>query len=175
MSKSSLFDDTTLKLEEKVRKKIFNFVSYKLRSAKEISDRLDRYLSKYKNVNDKQKQNVKDTLTQDLKEMKLIDDDVFAQSFVAQKLRSRKPTSKFKVKQFLIKKGIPSGIIDNALIKFTSEVEGEKILQDARKKLSSLKKLPKLQKKKKLYDYLSRKGYPFDQIRSIVDRVLEVK
>jgi len=162
-------------IKEKVNQKILNFISYKLRSEREISDRLSQYLKRYKKVKKSQKDHIKAELMAKLEEINLINDVYFAESFVTQKIRSPKPASRMQIKQFLMKKGVSGKIISTVLRLYTDDEEDQKISKDAKKKLSTLKKLSKLQKKKRLYDYLARKGYPFTKIRSLVDRIIEVE
>ncbi len=175
MKSTSPFDDVSSKIKEIITLKIINFISYKPRSQKEISDRLDKYLGRYKKINSQEKTTLRDDVLKHLQEVNLVDDDYFAQTFVAQKLRSPKPESKIKIRQFLMRKGVPTTIIDKAMKAYSDETEEEKMIKDARKKLSTLRNTPPLRKRKKLYEYLARKGYPFSRIRAIVDRELEVK
>jgi len=167
-------DDDKREIKEKVNQKILNFISYKLRSEREISERLNRYLEKYKKINKSQKEEIKVELLEKLREVNIINDHYFAKSFVMQKIKSPKPASRMQTRQFLMKKGVPRSIISQALKIYTDDQEDQKITKAAKKKLSSLKNFNKLQKKKKLYNYLAGKGYPFARIRSIVDRIIEV-
>jgi len=172
--KASHTDDIDTLIKEKVNQKILNFISYKLRSEKEISNRLTQYLQRYKKIKKSQKDKIRLELMERLEEINLINDDYFAENFVTQKINSPKPASRMQIKQFLIKKGVPGKIITKALKLYTDDEEDRKIIKDARKKLITLKKLTKLQKKKRLYNYLAGKGYPFVKVRSVVDRIIEV-
>ncbi|HQG79114.1 MAG TPA: RecX family transcriptional regulator, partial [bacterium] len=63
-------------------------------------------------------------------------------------------------------------IIDDFLGNLDKNLIYESALRDAKKKLSSLDKEDKYTKKKKLLNYLYRKGYPFDISSSVVDTLL---
>lgn len=175
MGKSSRPDDIDQAIKEKVNLKILNFISYKIRSEREISDRLSQYLYRYKKMKKSQKDEIKAEIMAKLEEINLINDVYFAKSFVYQKVKSPKPASRMQIKQFLMRKGVSVKIINEALKLYTDDEEDQKITKDAKKKSATLKKFNKMQKKKKLYDYLARKGYPFAKIRSVVDRIIEVE
>lgn len=175
MGKSSRPDDIDQAIKEKVNLKILNFISYKIRSEREISDRLSQYLYRYKKMKKSQKDEIKAEIMAKLEEINLINDVYFAKSFVYQKVKSPKPASRMQIKQFLMRKGVSVKIINEALKLYTDDEEDQKITKDAKKKFAALKNLNNIQKKKKLYDYLARKGYPFAKIRSVVDRIIEVE
>ena len=165
----------TQDIKGKVHAKVLNFLSYKLRSESEVSDKLEQCLRKYKSISKSEKEEISDEIIENLRKVDLLDDDVFTTSFVNEKIRSPKPVSKWHIKRFLIKKGVQEKVIERALKAYSKEVEIDKISQDARKKFSSLGKLDKLKQKKRLYDYLGRKGYPYDKIRFVVDSLCNVK
>jgi len=158
-----------------VKSKVFNFLSHKQRSRKEIDGRIEYYFRRYDNLGSSQKEEIKAEIIESLENNALIDDDDYAISLVNEKINSSKPMSKLKIRQFLMKKGIDRAVIDNALEIYTEDKEVEKIMQDALKKVSSIKETNKLKKKKKLLSYLAQKGYPYSKIYSVVDRVLDVK
>jgi len=159
-------------IKDRVNQKLLNFISYKLRSEQEITQRLNSYLSRYKSLSKKDKDELMAELLENLRRNRLLDDAYFSQSFVLQKINSPKPASRQQMKKFLYNKGIPKDLIDEALKLYSSQQEEVKLDQEARKKLSFLRGLQPLQKKKKLYDYLARKGYSYNKIRTAVDRVM---
>ena len=165
----------TQDIKDRVHTKILNFLSYKLRSETEVSDKLEQYLRRYKSISRSDKKDIREGIVKNLKKVNLLNDDTFTSAFVNEKIKSPKAVSKWQIKRFLIKKGVHEKVIENALKAYSKEVEVDKITQDARKKFSSLRKLDKLQQKKRLYNYLGRKGYPYDKIRSVVDSMCNVK
>ncbi len=108
MEKSSHPDDIDQAIKEKVNLKILNFISYKIRSEREISDRLSQYLYRYKKMKKSQKDEIKAEIMAKLEEINLINDIYFAESFVSQKVNSPKPASRMKIKQFLMRKEFPA-------------------------------------------------------------------
>lgn len=117
--------------------------------------------------------NVIDRVIEFLKEYKFIDDEYYAKAFVTQNIRIE---GKGNIKYKLIKKGISEDIINNTLSEISSEDEEEVALKLAEKKLKVLCKnegnINKI--KSKLNTFLISKGYNFDTIKSVVNK-LEIR
>ncbi|WP_346915605.1 recombination regulator RecX [Clostridium sp.] len=117
--------------------------------------------------------NVIDRVIEFLKEYKFIDDEYYAKAFVTQNIRIE---GKGNIKYKLIKKGISEDIINSTLSEISSEDEEAVALKLAEKKLKVLCKnegnINKI--KSKLNTFLISKGYNFDTIKSVVNK-LEIR
>lgn len=164
-------DSKVEEIFEKVYFKILNFISYNLRSEKEVSDRLTKYLSRYR-ISSSEKNDLSVKLTSKLEESGYLDDLNFAFSYIKSVSDSKKPISKRKIIHFLMKKGVPRDIISDALNSLPADFSRSNAVKDAEKKLRLLGNIDEFSKKRKLYDYLFRKGYDSGTISSVVDTLL---
>jgi regulatory protein len=168
-------DKTKLdEIYEKVYFKMLNFISYRIRSEKEITDRLEKYLSKYHYLKDEVEDIRSNTLSK-LEESGYLDDSEFASFYIRSLISSKKPVSKIKIFQFLLKKGISKDNINNAIEELPSDFLLQNAIRDGEKKLRISKSMSKSDKyvlRRKLSDYLYRKGYPSDVIHSAIDSLL---
>lgn len=103
-----------------------------------------------------------------------LSDKDFAERFIEEGLKKKKGLMKIKAELF--SKGVSREIIDSIIQKY----EGDSLLLPnakslAQRKLESLrhKNLEPIQKKQKLFSYLSGKGYSSDIIRQVVDELIE--
>ncbi|MBU0535090.1 RecX family transcriptional regulator [Patescibacteria group bacterium] len=156
---------------EKVYFKILNFISYNLRSEKEVADRLTKYLSKYR-ISSSEKNNLSAKLTSKLEEGGYLNDLNFAFTYIKSVSDSKKPVSKRKITHFLMKKGISRDMLSDALDSLPADFSLNNAVKDAEKKLRLLGNIDEFSKKRKLYDYLFRKGYDSGTISSVVDTLL---
>ena len=135
-----------------------SYVSFRLRSAKEIHE----YLSKRIKGN---KEYVRLAESR-LKELGYIDDEMYAKRFIESRNRSR-PKGKKLIQMELKRKGISSDIIEN--------IDGSNDLELARgvaqKKYLLWKKLPVLEQKKKLFGILQRRGFSSTVVFRVIDEV----
>jgi regulatory protein len=164
-------DSKAEEIFEKVYFKILNFISYNLRSEKEVSDRLTKYLTKY-HTNPKEKDALFSKLTVKLEEGGYLNDSNFASLYIKSVSDSRKAVSKRKITHFLMKKGVSKDIISNVLNSLPTDFSLNNAKKDAEKKLRLLGNIDEFSKKRKLYDYLYRKGYDSGTISSVVDTLL---
>jgi len=164
-------NDRAAEIFEKVYFKILNFVSFRQRSEKEISDRLSKYLSKYHTSGTEKEKILKD-ITYKLEENGYIDDLNFSLSYIRSAANSRKFLSKRKIYQFLVKKGVHKDVISEALSSLPEDFSLKNAMRDGEKKLRLIGKIDAFSKKRKLSAYLYRKGYDPDTISSVVDTLL---
>ncbi|HLB51632.1 hypothetical protein A3F07_01885 [candidate division WWE3 bacterium RIFCSPHIGHO2_12_FULL_38_15] len=163
------------KLNFKILDKVVNFLSYRLRSSKEISDRLEIYLSKEK-ITEEEKAAIKSWVIAELQTLGMINDYNFASTFVEEKSHSRKPLSRFAVQNYLYRRGISKEIIKEVLIDYTKTYELASAMVIAEKKLGSMKKgLDKMTVKRKLISYLIGKGFSPESVYTVVDTKFKVK
>jgi len=156
---------------EKLYFKTLNFLSYRPRSKKEITDYLKRNFYKT-NTPAKVGKSIQSKILKKLKKLKLIDDLSFAKWWLDQRLNFR-PRGKRLLRTELIQKGIEKEIIDESLLTINNQqlaILAGKIID---KKMKSYKKLPELKLRQKLFSHLARRGFDFSLIKKVIDEKLE--
>lgn len=110
-----------------------------------------------------------------LTEQGLLDDAAFAESFTRAKVIGAQQ-SRRRVQQDLARKGVAREVTDAAIATVFDEEQVDQreiVEQAARKKLSSLRKLEPVVRRRRLYAFLARRGYDSDDIRAAMDAVGE--
>jgi regulatory protein len=105
----------------------------------------------------------------------LLDDAAYARAFVRSKVSSQ-GFSHRRLQQELAKRGVPRPIAEAAIIEVLHDEgvdEAANIEHVARKKLRLLRGLNDATRRRRLYAYLSRRGYDAESVGAIVRRVLE--
>ncbi|HLR61424.1 MAG TPA: recombination regulator RecX [Lentibacillus sp.] len=134
-----------------------NFLSYRMRTKKEIRDYLVQ-----KEVDEEHIAQIMDKLTAE----RLIDDRQFAQSFV----RTRMQTSNkgpMLVRKELLQKGVDEVFAAEAIDMYTFDVQFEKASKLARKKLGSSSKKSFRQQIQQLQGTLMQKGFSGDVVKEV--------
>lgn len=152
---------------ETAKQKVMRFLSIRPRSKKEIRD----YLLRKEYAGD-----IADTIVAKLESLKMVDDEAFARMVCRDSLL-KKPMGEKMLRQVLFKKGVPKPIVDSAMLEFftpSSELAmavkaAER--QQARVKRSS-KSVDEVHAKKKLLDYLVRRGFSFNTALSATKQIL---
>lgn len=159
---------------QKVFLKILNFVSYKPRTEKEISSRLNVYVGKER-ISDLEKEELKERVLSQLKLDGYIDDKKTGKLYLDSYLHSQKSKSTGRFKQDLRKKGFKQSDIDNLTSDIPVEQEKEGALKEGQKRLNRFKKEPIFVKKAKLSNFLYSKGYSTTTIKAVVDTLLPLQ
>ncbi len=102
-----------------------------------------------------------------LKSEGVLDDFQYATDLF-NKLISVKRAGKHKISYELKKRGIPEAIINALLESINSENETKRAVEIAGNKWEQLSSVEKNKRKKKLYDFLLRKGFDFEVIQNAV-------
>jgi regulatory protein len=109
-----------------------------------------------------------------LRSLDYLDDAAYARAYVEERFRNRGYGPK-RLRSDLLRRGVPPGIIDAVLDAF---VDPDDMLEAAR--LHAAKRWPRLateadayKRRKKLTDYLVRRGFSYDTARRIVDEFNE--
>lgn len=107
-----------------------------------------------------------------LKEYNFLDDSKFAEMYVKEKLASQ---GRNKIKYSLIQKGLDESIIKEKLQNIDKEKEESSLEKLGMSKYEQLIKREEDTRKiyKKLGDYLMRRGYPWEDVKSFLNRVLK--
>jgi len=143
---------------QKTLDKLLRFTTLRPRSEKEISDRLKKY---------KVHESLHKKLFNKLKRLDLIDDKKFAKWWIEQRLQFRFK-SRRELEYELRMKGIDREIISQLLNELISQ---EKEIEMAKKLIEKKKyrwgKLPAMEKKRKISEFLGRKGFGRDVVRKV--------
>lgn len=146
----------------KTYEKLLKFSTLRPRSKKEI----ERWLKKHKIH-----ETLHDNLFNRLKKLKLINEEQFAKWWVDQRMEF-KPRGKYALRSELLTKGVDRKIIDNVLNQV--DLNETKIAKELLiKKKYRWDKLAKLEKRKKMSQFLARKGISWESIKEAIDDILE--
>ena len=142
----------------KAQDKALNYLGFKMRTEKEIRDKLESY---------DYSENVIERVMEFLLKYNYIDDFKYAMSYIRQTQRL-KPLGSYGIKMKLREYGVKDEIIENAILE--SELDEE---EDAysllMKKIGEKKELDE-KEKKKYHDFLLRRGYSYDIIKEVFKR-----
>ncbi len=150
--------------EEKknAKDRAIKFLSYRDRSEKEIIDKL-KEIGFHRDVID--------CTLSELKRMKFIDDKRFAISFANTKMIS-KPVGEFLLRRELSAKGIEEEYIEQAVEQAYLEKDQETIaLELAKNRWRRYKNLESYKAKKRISDFLLRRGFNWDVTSSVLERL----
>lgn len=105
---------------------------------------------------------------EDFKKKSLLDDKKFAKLWVESRM-SLRPKGEFLLRQELGQKGIDTEIIEAALEEARREYNEEDIAKElAVARLKTFGKLNKLKAKKRIFDYLRRRGFSTDVVYRVI-------
>jgi regulatory protein len=107
-----------------------------------------------------------------LKKYSFIDDLTFTKMYIKDKIKAQ---GKNKIKFALIKKGISEEFIKQQLDEIDDIIQGNTAMTLAERKYKTLQKNEKDSKKlyKKLADFLMRKGFQWEEIKSVLNKILK--
>jgi len=145
-------DESEMAFEKAVK-----FISYRPRSEKEVRQNL-----KKKEI----KAGLIDEAVQRLKRAGLLNDEQFAQMWVESRSHS-KPKGARALKIELRQKGVPREAVDAAVAGTNDEEVARRL---AASRAPRLKKLPKIEFRRKLGSYLARRGINYEIISEVVER-----
>lgn len=155
---------------EEIYGKVLRFLSYRVRSEKEVEERLKKYLEK--SVKSKTaRQEIMEKVLKRLKDLSLVDDEQFALSYVEGKIKSSKGLGKRIVARQLLKKGISEDLVEKNLSKYDLGVELKKAFKLAEKKARITQGRCEVEIKGKVYRYLYGKGFSTEVIQEAIRKV----
>jgi len=145
-----------------------NYLSYRPRSSKEVIDHLMKKGST---------RPCAEKVARILQSATMIDDVGFARVFIRDRLK-RKPMGRTLLRMQLLAKGIPSDSADTILAEFISpQSQQSAALQAARQKTrlkrTHMKKTDADKQKKRLIDFLLRRGFPYEIVMKTVRTILD--
>jgi regulatory protein len=146
---------------QKTLDKLLRFTTLRPRSEKEIRDRLQKY-KVHKSIHKK--------LFNRLKRLDLVDDEKFAKWWIEQRLQF-KFKSRRELEYELRIKGIDRELINQSL---NNSLNQKKEIEMAKKLIEKKKyrwqKLSKVDQKRKMQEFLLRKGFGWDVVREVVGK-----
>ena len=115
-----------------------------------------------------------DEVIEDLEKNGYLNDSDFIRAFVAEKSKAKNWSVK-RIKGELFKRGISSKLIDDVLVQQPKEADNESAMKLAKKKYEMLLKrnLEPKELRNKLSTYLFTKGFEYDLIREVSDRLIK--
>jgi regulatory protein len=139
------------------------FIAYRMRSEFEIRRRLKRA-----NIEDEDADAVIERLTK----MKLVDDRAFAGAYARDQIMGRK-RGPLRVRRGLAGLGVSKDLADEAVSDVTASVDMfEQALDLGRKRWRLLAHVEdEARRRKRLYDFLVRRGYDFELVRRAVEHI----
>jgi regulatory protein len=147
----------------------YKFLSYKPRTQKEVEEKL------------RQKGFAHDVISkavEDIKRYGFINDLEYARNFVLNKSKS-KSLGKVALKQALLLKGIPLETIEQVIAERENLIdETEVAFELAQKKLKLLKSSKKKKRseselKRKIYEFLTRRGFTWETINHVIGKIFD--
>lgn len=144
---------------EQARQRAVEFIAYRPRSEKEVRQRLQRAGAP---------EDVIDEIAVSLRAAGLLDDESFSRSWVDSRMRNR-PRSRRMLAWELKQKGIDAATIDASL---EAVSDSEAAYQAALRQWPKVAEArPDRQRRRKLSEYLARKGFGYDTIEEAIERV----
>jgi regulatory protein len=137
-----------------------NYLSYRNRSEKEIRLNLQKHEISTEHI---------DLVLDKLRQNSLINDHQFAQEWVDNRSRF-KPRGKRALSSELFQKGIEQSVIEDVLKDLDEKALAQKLAQN---KLSRLRDLDQSAFQKKMYGYLSRRGFSYGICKDIISTLVE--
>lgn len=138
-----------------------SYLSYQLRSEKEIKDYLRKKEISSEGIH---------YVINKLQEVNLLDDLVFAESYVRTVIKTQDKGPQ-TIKQQLIKKGIPEEIIQKSLELFTFDDQEELAMKVAQKALKKYKSKSHKEQVNKVRQHLFTKGFSGDVIELVMSNL----
>jgi regulatory protein len=150
---------------EKAKVAAFRLLSYRIRSCKEITDRLKGKGFSKSTIN---------TVIRDLKRINYLNDYKFAKEFVESRL-IHNPKGKKLLRYELLQKGVDNKIIDKVIGEKISAGDEENIARLLAEKVWKKKKnIEEIKRKAQTYNYLTRRGFPVSLVAKILEELKEL-
>ncbi|MDO8619331.1 MAG: RecX family transcriptional regulator [Candidatus Daviesbacteria bacterium] len=158
----------------KLMERMYRLFSVRARSEKEVRNYLRQLSYKRKTKGQEEISDLAaDMLINNLKNKSMVNDLEFARSWVESRRKSKQKGIN-SLKMELIQKGINREIIEEALIRSEEGGEEKLAVQALEKKIRIWKNLPKAEFKKKAYDFLMRRGFQWEVVKTVVEKCLKL-
>ena len=113
MQNQNNFDNKDfLRVSNFIKSKVLNFLSTKPRTEHEIISKIRYVIQNLEDtpLDEKTKKEIEQNILDYLRNIKLLDDAKYAADLVKEKINSRHPQNKYKIKQFLLRKKVNPAI-----------------------------------------------------------------
>lgn len=147
---------------EKLVNAAIRFVSFRPRSNKELTDFLNKKLTRWEQPG----AGLIAKVIGRMEELGYADDGKFAEWWVDQRT-AFKPKGNRYIQMELKAKGVPEAVIASVLASRGSESLLEAAKHAVAKKMPFWAKLPRMVRKKKIYEYLARRGFDSNTISKV--------
>ena len=155
----------------KLMERIYRLFNIRQRSEKEVRDYFRKLSFKRKEKGEKISSFIVDTVVQLLKRKGMINDLEFAKAWVESRKKKKGPRV---LKQELFQKGIDREIIEEVISGQVAGYSGQEIAEGLlEKKMRVWKNLPRLEFKKKAYEFLTRRGFEYEVIKEVIEKLME--
>lgn len=156
----------------KLMERMYRWFSIRQHSEKEVRE---YFIIKNYELRIKDKEQISqlaiDALLEILKKKGIVNDLEFAKAWTEARRKSKKKGIK-AIKAELFQKGIDKEIIEEVIRQqVTGNSEEELAKQALEKKLKYWKNLPALEFRKKAFEFLMRKGFEYDVVKEVVEKV----
>lgn len=145
--------------KKQAKEKAFKLLSIRARSERELKDKLKA--RGFESV-------IIEEVISDCKRLNLLDDRKFALSWIEGRLSS-KPAGKIVFRQELFKKGIKKDLIEEVISESFQDLDETELARKLlERKKKSLKNLEETKAKKRMTDFLLRRGFSYDVINEVI-------
>jgi regulatory protein len=156
---------------EKLLNKTYNFLSYRIRTEKEIRDYLIKKIKGKdlkKIISDSDRLIIESVIAR-LKEQKFLNDEEFIKLWIESRSRTKSKSLKFLIFE-LERKGIKKELINSVLGKEEIEIASDfdKALSLAKKRIDKYKNEDRKKAFEKMARYLVSKGYDWELIKKVI-------
>lgn len=154
----------------KLMERMYRLFSVRARSEKEVRDYLRNlsYKRKIKDQGEISGQAI-ELLIDKLNQKELLNDEQFAKAWVESRRKKKGPRV---LKQELFQKGISKEVVSNVMDQVLSEEEQKTAESLLDRKIRHWKNLSSLEFRKKASDFLMRRGFEYETVKSVVEKYL---
>ena len=163
---TELTQDTIREIEQETQyqnayQKALHFLNFKLRTAKEVYEKLEKL-----EVSDE----VINQVLQQLMDHGFVNDQFYAESYVRENFALQKKGPKAVMFE-LKKKGVNDSIIQKALAEFDEATQLDQAIKIAQKYVDRQGNAPVKTVKQKVYGFLMQRGYDLDIVQSVISEL----
>lgn len=168
-------------LYKQLYKSALRFLGIRLRSQKEMRQKIQEWLRKQDGVEEEERRLLEDKVVAQLVKDRFLDDERFAREWVASRLRS-KPRGEVLLRIELLQKGISKELVESVFFELENEnkqdnEDGESMMYKSAYKLGEkyahkYNGLELREARYKLSAALARKGFEMGLIKRVVDELL---
>lgn len=106
-----------------------------------------------------------------LERLGYIHDERYARNWVYSRLRNN-PRGRSLLKEELLRRGVDKATVERVLDEIDESTEYQAALRSARKQMRRYRNLNKVVARRRLYSFLTRRGFELDLVKRVIDEVL---